>query len=219
MTAKTYQPAAGYSPRFEAAFVDLMKVEGGFVDNRHDAGGATIYGISLRFLIAEGRVDLDRDGYADFDLDMDGDIDGQDIRRLTPDHARALYWRCFWLRIGAEQLPRPLGEAVFDQAVNGGIVAAGKLLQRAINTCLMQAIRNGVASRVLEVDGQIGPATREAVLWVLRWPSLGMPSLLAAFRSAAKERYRSIAARNLSQQVFLKGWLARADRLGREGAA
>lgn len=218
MTAKSYQPAAGYSPRFDAAFKDLMKVEGGFVDNRHDAGGATIYGISLRFLIAEGRVDLDRDGRADFDLDMDGDIDGQDIRLLTPDHARALYWRCFWLRVGAEQLPRPMGEALFDQAVNGGIASAGKLLQRAINTCLMGS-RAATRPALLAVDGAIGPATRDAMLWVLRWPGLGMPSLIAAFRSAAKERYRSIAARNPSQAVFLKGWLARADRLGREGAA
>lgn len=219
MTAKSYQPAAGYSPRFEAAFKDLMKVEGGFVDNRHDAGGATIYGISLRFLIAEGRVDLDRDGRADFDLDMDGDIDGQDVRRLTPDHARALYWRCFWLRIGAEQFARPLGEALFDQAVNGGIVSAGKLLQRAVNTCLMgsrlMGSRAATRLELLAVDGRIGPATHKAVAWVLRWPGLGMPSLIAAFRSAAKERYRSIAQRNPSQQVFLKGWLARADRLGR----
>ena len=210
------QPA--YSPRFEAAFKDLMKVEGGFVDNRHDAGGATKFGISLRFLLAEGRVDLDRDGRADFDLDMDGDIDAQDIRRLTPDHARALYWRCFWLRIGAEQFARPLGEALFDQAVNGGIVSAGKLLQRAVNTCLMGS-RAVTRPKLLTLDGAIGPATREAVTWVLRWPGLGMPALLDAFRSAAKERYRSIAARNPAQQVFLKGWLARADRLGRERAA
>ena len=214
MTAKSFQPAAGYSPRFEAAFKDLMKVEGGFVDNRHDAGGATIYGISLRFLIAEGRVDLDRDGRADFDLDMDGDIDGQDIRKLTPDHARALYWRCFWLRIEAEQFARPLGEALFDQAVNGGVVSAGRLLQRAVNTCVMGS-RASTRPGLLVVDGRIGPATHKAVAWVLRWPGLGMPALLGAFRSAAKERYRSIAERNASQGVFLKGWLARADRLGR----
>lgn len=207
----------GYSPRFEAAFTDLMMVEGGFVDNRHDAGGATKFGISLRFLLAEGRVDLDRDGRADFDLDMDGDIDGQDIRRLTPDHARALYWRCFWLRIGAEQFARPLGEALFDQAVNGGLVSAGKLLQRAVNTCLMGS-RAATRPELLVVDGSIGPATHKSVIWVLRWPGLGMPALMDALRSAAKERYRSIAARNPSQGVFLKGWLARADRLGREGA-
>lgn len=215
MTAPSPYPVARYSPRFEAAFTELMKVEGGLADDRFDRGGTTKFGISLRFLVAEGRIDLNRDGFADFDLDMDGDIDGQDIRLLTPDHARALYHRCFWQRIGAEQLPRPLGEAAFDQAVNGGLISASKLLQRAINTCLMQAERIGAISRRLAVDGRLGPATRDAMAWVLRYPALGMPALLDAFRSAAKERYRSIAAHDPSQRRFINGWLARAERLGR----
>lgn len=208
--------SAKYSPRYEAAFPLLLKTEGGFVDNPHDRGGATKYGISLRFLLAEGKVDANQDGLSDFDLDMDGDIDGADIRMLTPDHAKALYWRCFWQRVGADQLPRPLGEAVFDQAVNGGIVAARKLLQRAVNLCLMQII--GSRPQLLVVDGRIGPATGAAVLRVLQYPAMGMPALLDAYRSAVKERYRAIAANDPSQQQFLKGWLARADRLGREEA-
>lgn len=205
---------ANYSPRFNAAMVALLKNEGGFVNDPHDAGGATKYGISLRFLLAEGKVDLDHNGRADFDLDMDGDIDGQDIRLLSVDDAKALYHRCFWQAVQADQYPRPLGEAMFDQAVNGGLVAARKLLQRAVNLCLM---RQPVTS-LLAVDGQIGPATNQAVLKVLQYPAQGMPALIEAYRDAVKERYRAIVARNPSQQRFLKGWLARADRLGRDVA-
>jgi hypothetical protein len=47
------------------------------------SGGATKYGISLRFLAAAGAFDSDGDGIADFDLDMDGDIDGADVCKLT----------------------------------------------------------------------------------------------------------------------------------------
>ncbi len=203
---------ANYSPRFNVAMVALLKTEGGFVNDPHDAGGATKYGISLRFLLAEGKVDLDHNGRADFDLDMDGDIDGQDIRLLSVDHAKALYYRCFWQTVQADQYPRPLGEALFDQAVNGGLVSARKLLQRAVNLCLMRQPVTGL----LTVDGQIGPVTNQAVLKVLQYPAQGMPALMDAYREAAKERYRGIVARNPSQQRFLKGWLARADRLGRE---
>ena len=211
--------AESYSARYSAAFPHLINAEGGYSDHAADRGGATKYGISLRFLVAEGKVDLNRDGVADFDLDMDGDIDAADIRALTIDHAKALYWRCFWLPVRAEQFPRPLGEAMFDQAVNGGLVSARKLLQRAVNLCLMQAERAGGMKHILKVDGEIGPATSSAVLWVLQYPAQGMPALLRAFRDAVKERYRAIAARDPSQAVFLKGWLARADRLGRDGAA
>jgi lysozyme family protein len=48
-----------------------------------------------------------------------------------------LYNRHFWEPLGCDALPMPLGEALFDQGVNGGLTAARKLLQRAINSCLL----------------------------------------------------------------------------------
>jgi len=206
----------GWTPRYAAAVRELFEIEGGYVDDPADRGGATKYGISLRFLKAEGAFDEDGDGVADFDLDFDGDIDGVDIRNLTPADARVLYHRCFWQTIGADRLPRPLGEAVFDQAVNGGLIAARKLLQRALNLCLMEATKaKASAPPPLAVDGGIGAETLAAVSWVLRYPAQGMPTLIAAYRDAVRDRYRAIARRNPSQQRFLRGWLARAERLGR----
>ncbi len=208
---------ATYSPRYRKAAARLLKVEGGFVDDPADRGGATKLGISLRFLKAEGQIDANGDGLADFDLDMDGDIDGADIRLLTGDLALALYHRCFWQRLGAEGFPAPLGEMLFDQAVNGGLTAARKLLQRAINQRLMLAAKNGAkAPAPLKVDGAIGTATNEAMRWLLRYPACGMPGLTSAFREAVADRYHAIARANPSQKRFLKGWLVRADMLGRE---
>lgn len=205
-----------WSRRYVAAVAELLDIEGGFVDDPADHGGATKYGISLRFLKAEGAFDQDGDGFAEFDLNFDGDIDGLDIRALTKADARVLYHRCFWLKVGAEQLPAPLGEALFDQAVNGGLTAAGKLLQRAVNHCLMEAAKIGATPpALLKVDGAIGRTTLDAVLWVLRYPGQGMARLIEAYRDAVRERYRQIAARFPSQKKFLRGWLARAERLGR----
>lgn len=205
----------GYPRRFLRAVEELLGVEGGHVNDPADRGGETKCGISLRFLAAEGAFDKDGDGKADFDLDFDGDIDGADIRALTPDHAIALYYRCFWLRLRADILPPPLGEMMFDQAVNGGLVAAGKLLQKSLNSCMWSVAKTAGARPPLKVDGQVGPQTMAALQWVLRYPALGMPALVATFRDAVRERYRAIVARNPSQQRFLRGWLARAERLGR----
>ena len=130
--------------------------------------------------------------------------------------AKFLYNRCFWQRVGADQLPRPIGEMVFDQAVNGGLHAAKKMLQRAINQCLMEAGRSGANAPVnLAVDGALGATTTAALGWVLRHPGAGMPALVEAYRDAVRERYRAIVRRFPSQQRFLRGWLARAERLGK----
>lgn len=200
----------GYSPRYTAAVRKLLGIEGGFVNDPVDRGGATKYGISLRFLVAEGQMDLDGDGLADFDLDMDGDIDVADIRKLTIGDAVWVYHYCFWKRLDAESFERPIGEMLFDQAVNGGATAARKLLQRAINACT--AHMTGVER--LNVDGVIGGMTRLAMIAVLEHPGLGMRALAEAYREAARARYRAIATANPSQNRFLKGWLRRADELG-----
>ena len=198
-----------FSERFEHAFADLLGIEGGFVDDPVDRGGATKYGISLRFLKSEGQIDEDLDGYADFDLDMDGDIDGADIRRLTVGDAKSLYKRSFWEVLECESFPEPIGEMLFDQGVNGGNHAAKKLLQRAINAVLRAGRYRTIP---LKVDGQIGERTRSAFdsMWA-RHPG----QLVIEYREAVKDRYLAIVRRNPSQARFLKGWLNRAERLGR----
>lgn len=200
---------AGYTQITEARFRQLGKavlgIEGGHADHQADRGGETQYGISLRFLKSEGKIDLNGDGFADFDLDFDGDIDGADIRRLTPDLALDLFRRCIWIRGRCWDLPRPFDGMVFDQAVNGGAIAAGKILQRALNRAC--AIKPWLA-----VDGDIGPATRRRLDDCLI--GTGYDRLIRAFQQEAVARYRAIVEADASQVVFLKGWIARAERLG-----
>lgn len=200
-----------FSPRFAAAFRHVDAIEGGFVNDPRDRGGATNRGVTLRFLVAEGQIDMDGDGVADFDLDMDGDIDIKDLRTLSTADARMLFQRCFWNRLNCEGFPRPLGEAMFDQAVNGGLAAARKLLQRAINEASLCLAPHPAP---LKVDGAIGAATRGMLDLVLSTPGCGMPLLMDEYRQAAADRYRAIVAHDPSQQRFLKGWLRRANELG-----
>lgn len=202
---------AGYTPRYLAAFGALIGTEGGFVDDQADRGGATNHGVSLRFLKAAGAFDEDGDGFAEFDLDMDGDIDGQDIRKLTLADAKAVYVKFFWNPTGAEAMPQPIGEMVFDQAVNGGLVSARKLLQRALNTCLADVTNDPARPPLLTIDGQLGSVSWRALGYVC---NRGVTMLAIAYRHAAEDRYRAIAAANPSQIRFLNGWVTRAKELG-----
>lgn len=200
-----------YSPRYIAALRDVLGIEGGHANDPVDRGGETNFGISLRFLVTAGKIDTDGDGLADFDLDMDGDIDGRDIRLLTKQDAAWLYHYYFWKPLEADSFEAPIGEMLFDQGVNGGLVSARKLLQRAINACTAHISD----VRRLTVDGQIGPQTRLAMLTVLDHPGLGMRALAEAYREATRARYRAIVAADPAQKRFMRGWLARAERLGR----
>lgn len=197
----------GFGARYLRAFEKLLGIEGDFVEDPADSGGATKLGISLRFLKAAGDIDLDEDGFKDFDLDFDGDIDGVDVRLLSVADARYLYLIHFWNPLECASFPAPIGEMLFDQGVNGGIAAARKLLQRAINRVLAAECECLIA-----VDGKIGPATRTAMS--LAVSLRGIEALAEAFREEVRARYCEIVRRNQSQRRFLNGWLRRAGELG-----
>lgn len=194
----------------DARFITLATavgmVEGGYSNRKNDNGGETNYGISLRFLKAEGKlIDLDHDGHSDLDLDFDGDLDGADIRALTPVAARNLFYLRFWELYGLDTLQQPIDGAVLDQAINGGAVAAVKLLQRACN-------RFAIAPD-LKVDGDLGDKTRRRV-WEINALSHGMEKLVLNYRQEAEVRYNAIVRAAPKQVENLDGWVARARRLG-----
>jgi lysozyme family protein len=123
------------SARFRQAFDILLGHEGGFVDDPHDAGGATRYGLSLRFLKGKGRL---------YDRNQDGVVDAADVRQITLADAQAIYLGEFWNKVRADDLPPALSLLVFDAAVHCGTGTAIRWLQQALK---------------VPVDGAIGPIT------------------------------------------------------------
>lgn len=192
---------AAHDLRWKPVFGRLLKVEGGLVNDRFDRGGVTKYGISLRFLAIQGLLDLDKDGYADFDLNRDGRVDAMDVQLLQPANAEAAYLRVFFIDSGFWNLPAPFDAALFDFGVNAGTGTAVKVLQRALNSFNAPPVK---------VDGILGPGTRAAVA-----ERLAQGPLLARFREAAAAHYRAIIANDNTQRRFEKGWLKRASELGR----
>ena len=130
------------SREFRLAVDIVLKHEGYYSNDVDDRGGATKYGISLKFL--QGLKDSDNDGYLDGDLNFDGIVDINDIRSLSPQDAVDLYYFEFWVKDQFDRLPYFLSPKLFDLAVNMGTHQANKLMQRAITACGLPIADDGI---------------------------------------------------------------------------
>lgn len=84
----------------------VMALEGGYVNDPHDPGGETKFGISK------------------------ASYPNVDIANLTPAQAQFYYQRDYWNAINGDKLPTPLDLYVFDAAVNQGVAKAVMMLQK-----------------------------------------------------------------------------------------
>jgi lysozyme family protein len=181
---------------FNVAIPVILRHEGGYVDNKRDPGGATNFGVSLRWLLANGQVDKDHDGILDGDFNHDGIVDARDIATMSVADATAIYKREWWDYFGYGNISSDaVATKVFDMAVNMGGKQAHKLLQRAINRC---------GNDTIAVDGVLGNQTLAATNAVDGW------RLLSTLRGVQADFYRGLVWNNPRLAEFLNGWLNRA---------
>lgn len=179
---------------FDRAQAFCAKWEDGFVDHPKDPGGATNFGVSLRWLRDDG-------------IDVDGDrkIDINDIRNLTPELAAQLFRKHFWDKLKLSDLPPLTAIVTYDAAVNTGKGQAVKFLQRACN--MFPGVK-------LVDDGIIGPATRARVVVI-------DDRTLANKCVDMREVFHNQLATNSpysdgrDYRPFIKGWLNRTADLRR----
>lgn len=162
---------------------NILVHEGGYVNNPADPGGATNYGISLRFLIS-----------IRCDVNGDGKIDINDIIGMTATYAGDIYKRQFYAAPHIDTLPPALQPMLFDEGVNFGPGAAIECMQRAIN---------------VPADGRIGDDTRSVLNATIA--RLGIVAVNNKIVDQFVARYEGIVRNNPREAVFLKGWLSRAN--------
>jgi lysozyme family protein len=174
---------------FDLAVNDVLAHEGGFIDHPNDKGGATAYGISLRFL----RVLPDIAG----DIDGDGHVDLNDVKGMTKSHAKAFYHEYFWRHYRLGEVRQP---AVAVKALNLYVNMRGKtaalVLQRAVNDC-----RYG---EQINEDGIAGSATLAAL------NSCKPEHLVPCIQWRQWQVYKAIVDNDSSQRTFIRGWKNRA---------
>lgn len=170
----------------DSLVADILRREGGYVDDPDDKGGATNYGISLRYARGVG-----------LDLNGDGVVDGEDICLVTPEIAAELYKQDFYHKPRIDRLPDLVQPIMFDWAVNSGPPRAIGGLQEVLT----------LAGWKCDIDGVIGPQTIRACQEAAT--QMG-PLLVNALSEYREEFYRRIVERDPSQGRFLKGWIRRA---------
>ncbi len=172
---------------------DIVRREGGFVDDPNAPGGATNHGVTIHTMRRLG-----------LDLTGDGRVDTADVRRLTAEQAAQIFIQHYFEGPGIAQLPAPLQSTVFDMYVNAGIHAV-KILQILFNRMRIDVV----------VDGMIGPmtvaASKEAI-------AAAPDHLVHAYGIARRNYYYALADGRPASRRYARrqdggkgGWIARAE--------
>ena len=151
--------------KFDEIIEVVLHHEGGYVNDPKDPGGETNFGIAKR-----SHPDVD-------------------IKNLTKDGAKEIYYQEYWMKNRVPQLPDDLKHIYFDMCVNQGRGRAVKILQQTANA-------KGAG---LKVDGGLGPKTIGALKGVE----------LQRVRAYRIKYYADLVTRKPDLERFYYGWFKR----------
>ena len=152
--------------KFEDIIEIVLEHEGGYVNDPKDPGGETKYGIAKR---------------------SNPDVD---IKNLTKEQAKEIYFDNYWLPSRVPQVPDKLKHIYFDMCVNMGKSRAVKILQESANS----------KGKNISVDGGMGPTTLKAIKNVE----------LERVRAYRVKYYVDLIGRKPDLEKFYFGWFRRS---------
>lgn len=165
--------------KVESLAPKIFKFEGGFVNDPTDHGGATNFGVTLS---TWRQVGYDKDG--------DGDIDVDDIRKLTRQDATIVLKKFYWDRWKADNISnQSVAEILVDWvwcSGKWGIVIPQRILG-------------------LTTDGIVGAVTLRTV------NSADQAKFHSQVWEARRQFIIEIVARDPSQKKFQRGWMNRLN--------
>ena len=172
---------------------EIIRREGGYVNDPDDPGGATKYGVTLGTMKRLG-----------LDINSDGRINTRDVRALTQAQAAEIFKTQYFEAPKIGMLPAPLQPSVYDMYVNSGGNAV-KILQRLLGEFGFETL----------ADGAIGPNTaRMAELAFAEAPDF----LVDAYGIARRNYYYNLAEARPTLRKFARrqdggkgGWITRAE--------
>lgn len=106
---------------FNRAFDKLIGHEGGFTLDKRDKGNWTGGGIGV------GELNGTKYGISAMSYPK------VDIKNLTLEDAKSIYYKDFWLRCSCNLLVEPVAFLVFDMAVNSGALTSIRMMQLCVS--------------------------------------------------------------------------------------
>lgn len=120
----------------------------------------------------------------------DNNLTPEDVKNMSVDEAKQIYKAKYWDPLSLDEIKsQHVAGVIFDQGVNAGIRTSAKRAQKVV----------GVTA-----DGAIGPVSLKAI------NQFNETQFLFEFFKLSQHHYAGIIQRNISQAVFLKGWLNRS---------
>jgi lysozyme family protein len=177
---------------FAAALLFTLKEEGGFSDDPHDPGGATMKGVTLteyRAYFGQPKATV------------------AELKAITGEQVADIYQHKYWDGVRGDELPAGVDLSVFDMGVNAGPVTSIKILQREL---------------AIKADGILGPKTlaevrRQIPATLIMWLESGQ---LRYYRSLTTFKYfgkgwinRTIARQAAAMSVLPPAGAVKAERL------
>jgi len=172
---------------------DILRREGGYVNDPDDPGGATNHGVTIHTMRRLG-----------LDLDGDGKVTTKDVKRLSLAQAADIFESEYFRKPRIDQLPAALQASVYDMSVNAGGQAV-KILQR-----LLRDMGHNLA-----IDGAIGPHTIAASVKAAQSDT---NLLVDAYGIERRNYYYRLGDQRPSLRKFARrrdggkgGWITRAE--------
>lgn len=161
---------------------NVIKLEGGYVNDPSDSGGETNFGITKTVASASG--------YKGNMKDMP--------RQVAANIYETNYWTPLNLDSIANMAPR-IAEELFDTGVNMGLTRAGLFLQRCLNA---------LTDNSLQLDGKIGAKSIETLRGFLNERSVeGEAVLVKMLNCLQGEFYIHLCETRPKDKKFIYGWV------------
>lgn len=172
--------------QIDAIIEAVIALEKGYVNNPHDRGGETNYGITEAVALENGYLGAMKD--------------------MPKAFAQKVYRLRYIERPGFDKIVAinpEIGLELIDTGVNMGPHRAGEFLQRWLN-----GFNDKGQTPDLFVDGACGRHTRDALTAFLkRRGEEGAQVLLRALNCTQGSRYLEITESKKTQRAFLYGWV------------
>lgn len=165
---------------------EIIRIEGGYVNDPSDSGGETNFGITERVARQAGYMGSMREM----------------PRKVAYNIYAERYWHALNLDVVAS-ISEPIAEELADTAVNMGVGRAAEFLQRCLNV-----LNNGGSHYPdLKVDRDIGPRTTLALeKFVTKRGVEGEGVLFTMLNALQGAFYVELAERRQKDEKYIYGW-------------